>query len=619
MAARVKLLTSIALITLLASNFSVPLASPAAPWQAKVDPWVMDTAAEQTEFLVFLSEQADLSGAAELPTKLEKGSYVFQQLTEVAGRTQGPVLEVLAANGAEYRPYWIANAIWVRGDAELVESLARRPDVAHIYANPSVPLNEPEPGPKPTGPELQALDSVEWNIARIGAPELWEAGFTGQGVVIGGQDTGYEWSHPAIRDQYRGWNGISSDHNYNWHDAIHESINNWRCGSNAGEPCDDNGHGTHTMGIVLGQDGSRSNQIGVAPGATWIGCRNMDQGVGTPQTYLECYQWFLAPTDVNNENPDPSLSPDVINNSWGCPEWEGCTDPDILVTAVEAVRAAGIVSVHSAGNDGYSEPGGCGTVNTPAAIYDASFTVGNTDDSDRVAGNSSRGPVVVDGSGRLKPDIVAPGTGIRSSYTGGSYQELSGTSMAAPHVAGLVALLISAQPQLRGQVDEIERLIMETADPVTSPINCGDIFGSEVPNNVSGWGRINAVEAYNLALREYALLFSPEYHGITWAGGEIVYRHTLTNNTPAWESYQLTFTSSQGWGMIPAQQIDLEAGQSAEVTVSVAVPEGTPAGALDTSILTVTSTQLLPVVTATVTDTTVVGDKYFFPFLVEWP
>jgi subtilisin family serine protease len=539
----------------------------------------------------------------------------------VAERTQGPVLAVLAARGAEYRPYWIANMIWARGDNELVEELARRPDVARIYANPSVPLEDPDPAPepRPLGPHLQAVDSVEWNIARIGAPELWEAGFTGQGVVIGGQDTGYEWNHPALKSQYRGWNGISADHNYNWHDAIHESVSNWRCGSNSGEPCDDYGHGTHTLGIALGQDESRSNQIGVAPGATWIGCRNMDKGVGTPQTYLECYQWFLAPTDVNNENPDPSLAPDVINNSWGCPESEGCTDPNILLSAVEAVRAAGIVSVHSAGNSGGLGQYGCSTVDTPAAIYDASFTVGNTDESDMIAANSSRGPVLVDGSGRLKPDITAPGTGIRSSYTGGSYLALSGTSMSAPHVAGLVALLISAQPLLRGQVDEIERLIEESADPVFSSISCDDGSGESVPNNVSGWGRINAPEAYNQVLREFALLIAPDYRGVTWAGGQVVYRHTLTNITLAEETYVLSLDSNTGWGTIVTDAVTLGTGEALEVTVSVSVPEGTPTGAMDTSILRVTSTQALPPVTATVTDTTVVGDKYFFPFLVEWP
>ncbi len=203
------------------------------------------------------------------------------------------------------------------------------------------------------------------------APDVWAQGFTGQGAVVGGQDTGYQWDHPALINQYRGWNGTTADHNYNWHDAIHSG--GGVCGANSPEPCDDSGHGTHTMGTMVGDDGA-GNQIGMAPGARWIGCRNMDQGNGTPATYSECYQWFIAPTDLNDLNPDPSKAPDVINNSWSCPLSEGCTDPNVLLADVEAVRAAGILTVHSAGNSGPT----CSTVDTPAAIYDASFTVGAT-------------------------------------------------------------------------------------------------------------------------------------------------------------------------------------------------------------------------------------------------
>jgi subtilisin family serine protease len=232
----------------------------------------------------------------------------------------------------------------------------------------------------------------------------------------------------------------------------------------------------------------------MAPTAKWIGCRNMDQGAGTPATYAECYQFFIAPTDLNNQNPDPAMAPDVINNSWGCPPSEGCTDPNVLLTVVQNVRAAGIVTVHSAGNDGSS----CSTVADPAAIYGESFSVGATDSGDGIASFSSRGPVTVDGSNRLKPDISAPGVNIRSSTRDGGYQGgWDGTSMAGPHVAGLVALLVSASPALAGNVDLIEELIQQTAVGLTSTQGCGGNGPTEIPNNVFGWGRIDAFEAYN--------------------------------------------------------------------------------------------------------------------------
>jgi subtilisin family serine protease len=307
----------------------------------------------------------------------------------------------------------------------------------------------------------------------VRAPEVWAAGFTGQGVVIGGQDTGYQWDHPALKGKYRGWNGVSADHNYNWHDAIHSG--GGVCGADSPEPCDDTNHGTHTMGTMVGDDGG-GNQVGVAPGATWMGCRNMNQGNGTPATYSECFQWFIAPTDLANQNPDPTRAPHVINNSWSCPPSEGC-NPASLQTVVENTRAAGIVVVVSAGNAGSA----CSTVNDPPGIYDASFSVGSTTigAGDPISGFSSRGPVTVDGSNRLKPDLSAPGSNVRSSVPGGGYSSFSGTSMASPHVVGVVGLFLSAFPALRGQVAVIESTLTGTALPRTSTQTCGGIPGSQ--------------------------------------------------------------------------------------------------------------------------------------------
>jgi len=329
-------------------------------------------------------------------------------------------------------------------------------------------------------------------------------GYTGQGVVIGGQDTGYNWDHPALINQYRGWDGVVADHNHNWHDAIHEdnphSSGENNCGFDSIVPCDDNGHGTHTMGIMVGDDGA-SHQIGVAPGARWIGCRNMENNWGTPATYAECYQWFIAPTDVDGGDANPALAADVINNSWSCPLQEGCTDPNVLLTVVENVHLAGILTVHSAGNSGP----GCSSIDAPAAIYQASFTVGATSSSDTIASFSSRGPVTVDSSNRLKPDVAAPGVGVSSSLPGGSYGSLSGTSMAAPHVAGLAALLISVDPSLRGQVDRLETLIEHTALPKAASQTCGGVPGSSIPNNTYGWGRVDALNAAVTLLNPFFL------------------------------------------------------------------------------------------------------------------
>ena len=464
----------------------------AGPSDDKIDPRVIDAAfaspSGKTEFLVLLREQADLSGAAKLQTKAEKGRYVFEALTRTANYAQEPLLASLRRSGVPHRSFWVANMIWACGDLHAAFDLAGLPDVARISANASVRLQLPAPPATATLPAA-SVAGIEWNIAHVRAPEVWALGFRGQGVVVGGQDTGYQWDHPALKAKYRGWNGTNAVHDYNWHDAIHSGGGG--CGPNAPAPCDDHGHGTHTMGTMVGDDGL-GNQIGMAPGAVWIGCRNMDVGVGTPATYAECFQWFMAPTDVYGNNPDPSKAPDVINNSWGCPPSEGCTDVNVLRDVVEHTRAAGIVVVVSAGNSG----SGCGSVDGPPAIYEASFTVGATDSSDYIASFSSRGPWVEGGTNHVKPDISAPGANIRSSVPGGYQGGWSGTSMAGPHVAGLVALILSAHPGLRGHVDQIERLVERTAVPrTTTSQSCGDVDGTQVPNNTYGWGRIDALAA----------------------------------------------------------------------------------------------------------------------------
>ena len=454
----------------------------------KVSPWVAAAIANggTTEILVVLVEQADLTAAAATPDLAVRRRAVHGTLQETAQRSQQALRAWLDASGVGYRSFAIVNALLVRdADAALVAALAARPEVARIEANPRIrqqlPLTRPAPG-------SDQPESIEWNIGLIRAPEMWAAGFTGQGIVVGNQDTGFDWQHPALKSQYRGWSGSSANHDYNWHDAIHSG--GGVCGPDSPAPCDDYGHGTLTVGVSIGSDGG-ANQIGVAPGARWIGCRNMDQGWGTPASYLECLEFFLAPYPVGGTpaQGDPAKAPDVTNNSWLCPPDEGCSW-DTLQTAIEAQRAAGILTVVAAGNSGPS----CSTVQDPPAIYEAAFSVGATDVADGIASFSSLGPVAVDGSGRLKPDLSAPGDNVRSSAPGGDYAAASGTSLAAPHVAGAVALLWSASPTLRGRVDATEWALAHTSAARFST-QCGDPAGT-VPNNVYGWGRLDAAAAY---------------------------------------------------------------------------------------------------------------------------
>jgi serine protease AprX len=467
--------------------------------RAKADAWVLDQFAAKSTvpLLVQLPEQADLSRAAEIADKTERGRFVYETLRTHAEASQGALRRWLGERGVAHRPFWISNMILVDADAGTAEALSKRVDVKRLSANPSVqfkmPVDEVNVADQRKSVDaINAIAVVEPDINKIRANELWSLGFTGQNIVIGGQDTGYQWNHPALRNKYRGWNGTTANHNYHWHDAIHSGGGS--CGANTLAPCDDGSHGTHTMGTMVGDDGV-SNQIGVAPGAKWIGCRNMDQGAGTPATYAECFQWFIAPTNLAGNNADPAKAPDVINNSWGCPVSEGCTDVNVLKTVVENVQAAGILVVASAGNAG----SGCNTVDDPAAIYEASFTVGATNgvsSTDELASFSSRGPVTVDGSGRMKPDIAAPGVSVRSSVPNNTYSLKSGTSMAGPHVVGAAALLMSAYPSLIGAPDAIKRVLKRTAVRRTDAADCGSP-ATTVPNNAFGWGRIDVKAAYD--------------------------------------------------------------------------------------------------------------------------
>lgn len=441
--------------------------------------------------LVSLSEQAKIGRIAEKHSGDDRLVASVATLRETAARTQLPLRRWLDSRKVTYKSFWVANFIALEVDAELAAQLAARTDVAAIELDARLSVTRPV-SEFPSG--IKQILAIEPGVTRVNAPALWTMGFRGQNVLIAGQDTGYDWDHPALIGKYAGWNGSVADHDYHWFDAI--SSANASCPANSPEPCDDNSHGTHTMGTMVGDDGG-SNQIGVAPGAHWIACRNMNAGNGTPTTYSACFQFFLAPTDRAGNNPDPLRAPHVINNSWGCPPAEGCSTPDILRTVVENVRSAGILVVASAGNGGSS----CSTVSDPPAIYAASYSVGNLNGTSVNAG-SSRGPVTVDGSNRIKPDISAPGTSVRSSIPNGGYASFTGTSMAGPHVAGVAAVLMSIDPTLKRDPARIEALLSATAvNDITTVQTCGGTTSpGTIPNNTFGHGRVDALNAARAGL-----------------------------------------------------------------------------------------------------------------------
>ncbi len=428
-------------------------------------------------FVIFKA-QADLSDVAKIENREERLTAAYEGMTTLANESQAALRADLDAFGVKYTPYYLENAMEVQGGTLVRLYLMTRPEVDRVIPSPRL---RPIPPDAPSGGWQTSVDGdPQWNIKMIGADKVWEEfGARGEGIVVGQSDTGAEGSHPAIRDQYRGH--ASGEDDYNWFDP-------W---DGTTSPNDEVGHGTHTLGTILGKDG-----IGIAPEAQWFACVNLDRNLGNPALYLDCMQFMLAPFPHGGDpfkDGDPTKAAHVLNNSWGCPELEGC-DPNALKPAVDNLRAAGIFVAVSAGNDGPE----CGTVKDPLALYDSVFSVGAVDEGGSVVGFSSRGPVTVDGSGRMKPDIAAPGAYILSSTPLGTYSYLSGTSMAGPHVVGAVALLWSADPSLIGDIDRTEQILIQSARPYMGYKN--GCFEGSSPNAAYGYGILDVYEAVKLAL-----------------------------------------------------------------------------------------------------------------------
>ena len=420
-----------------------------------------DEAGATAPFFVRFDAKANTKGARGISNRLARVQYVAQALQATADRSQAGARVYLRGRRVDFTSFFTDNSIYVRkGTLALARALAARPEVLEIVPEEIFEI----PKPQPAGDS--GTTGIEWGVAKIRADQAWGT-TTGNGIVVANIDTGVKFDHLALVNQYRGNNGGSFNHSTSWFDP--SSV----C-PDPTVPCDNNNHGTHTMGTMVGDDGG-TNQIGVAPGANWIACKGCESNFCSAFALNSCADWVLNPG-----------APHVVSNSWG-----GGGGSLWYDSKVQAWRNAGLFPAFSNGNSGPS----CGTAGSPGDNPNA-FGIGASDSSDNIASFSSRGPSGVDSS-VIKPDVSAPGVSVRSSVKSGGYGTFSGTSMASPHVAGTVALMWAADPTLVGNIALTEQILQDTAVPLTSSESCGGVSGGAIPNNTYGWGRIDALAAVN--------------------------------------------------------------------------------------------------------------------------
>jgi len=398
-----------------------------------------------------LDDIFDSPALTSLKTKAERRTTVVQMLKERTAASRKPFETILNELGRSLtKEIWIANRVFVENcDAALADVLARVPEEFVIREEKTVSIH---PSIQTVEVEKETLqDPPQWGVAMVQAPACWPR-YNGSGIVVGIIDTGVHLIHESINMQYGGPGG--------WSDPYY----------NRPEPNDIQSHGTHCIGSVLGS----VNGIGVAPGARWTACRGLnDQGSGSEANLLACAQFML------NDCVPP---PDVVTNSWG-----GGSDDPWYDSSMRAWIIAGMVPVFALGNSGPS----CRSHNSPGdSLY--CLGVGATNAQDNVASFSSRGPV-----GPIqKPEISAPGESVISAGNTGTntYTSKSGTSMATPHVAGAVALLLEQDPER--DFYAIKNILQMTGDrPPVSPNDANCIPGQEWPNAAFGHGRINCLKA----------------------------------------------------------------------------------------------------------------------------
>lgn len=448
--------------------------------------------------LVVGFEMPDLSPAYGM-TWEQRGEWVFATMRRYLLEHQKPLQAYFDQQGVSYESLEVGNLMLVeQADSTVFQTLANYRSAIRIYEQSDFRLIEPE---QVGGMQTQGGSVPEPNLDQIRATDVWsQLGVRGENIVIGLNDSSPRYTHEVLVNQYRGNNGDGTfTHDYNWFDPS----------GSASEPVPDF-HGSHVLGIMVGDDGV-ANATGVAPGAEWMACRGC-QGTGCPDV-VQCLNYFVAPTDRNGDNPDPGLRPHVVNNSWGdCSQsYNAAYDP-----VWDTMYAAGVIPFFSNGNAsncGYSSPPGPNTVGNPARSGRVMGIGSSTQTGGNYAPHSNWGPTDNPNPGLpdsfddfgfpdVKPNVIAPGQGIRSvdSTADNTYTFATGTSMASPHATGVAALMISAAPCLAGNHQAIGTILMDTAVGIDYDSGVGTEGPGNVPNYATGWGEIDALAAVQSAV-----------------------------------------------------------------------------------------------------------------------
>ncbi|MEV4069986.1 S8 family serine peptidase [Nonomuraea fuscirosea] len=470
-------------LTLLATALSGAVPAHAAADDPVIAPEVLASfdARPTTDFWVRMSGKADLAPAKKIAGRTARGRDVVERLHARADRDQEPLRKLLKAEKVKSTAFWVTNAVYVKNASQaLAKKIAKLPGVEEIRAPVTYTIPKPV---RSTPAGAAAATGLTWGVSNINADDVWaRTGRRGEDIVIANIDSGVQYDHPALVKSYRGSNADGTfTHDYHWYDPLRE------CPSDA--PCDNNSHGTHTMGTMAGDDG-QGNQIGVAPGVRWIAAKGCTTDQCSEEALVASSQWMLAPTDSTGANPDASKRPHIVNNSWGA----SLTTQPFMEDIQLAWAASGIMGIWSNGNDGP----GCQTSGSPGGRV-INYSVGAYDVDDKIASFSSRGPGQ---DGEIKPNISAPGVNVRSSVPGGAYAFYNGTSMAAPHVAGAVALLWSARPEYVRDT-AATRLLLDLSAIDTDDTSCG---GTAADNAVYGEGRLDALALVEAGTRGTATL-----------------------------------------------------------------------------------------------------------------